>query len=166
MGTISIGKIAIDGTKLKANASHSKTIKGKELADEISDNPTNYWGLKVMVEQIKENTRRKPERMLADSGYDSYDDPAYLKETGITGYIANQTKQGIERRKLANAEFDRSNFVHDAGENIYRCPITKSSCPKATSQGNRNKKMKAEADSISTHSVKHKYIIIYSERRS
>lgn len=225
MGMISIGKIAIDGTKLKANASYSKTIKGKELADEISaiereiagilreseeadaqedheqgedgsiyevpkelgdkqklkekleeakkklaasghkdinltdndcrtmirrgfrpmpsyngqaaveeksgvivaaemsDNPADYWGLKAMVEQTEENTGRKPERVLADSGYDSYDNLAYLKEAGITGYITNQTKQGIESGKLANAEFDRSRFVYDAGKDAYRCPM-------------------------------------------
>lgn len=225
MGMLSIGKIAIDGTKVKASASYSKTIKGKELADEISaiereiagilreseeidgkedheqgedssvyevpkelgdkqklkekleeakkkltasghkdinltdsdcrtmihrgfrpmpsyngqaaveersgvivaaevsDNPADYWALKTMVEQTIENTGHKPERVLADSGYDSYDNLAYLKETGITGYIANQTKQGIERGKLANAEFDRSRFAYDAEKDAYRCPM-------------------------------------------
>jgi transposase len=225
MGMISIGKIAIDGTKFKANASYSKTIKGKELADEISDiereiagilreseeadaqedheqgedgsiyevpkelgdkqklkekleaakkklaasghkdinltdnecrtmihrgfrpvpsyngqaaveeksgvivaaavsdNPADYWGLKAMVEQIKENIGRNPDRVLADSGYDSYDNLAYLEDKGITGYIANQTKQGIESGKLANAEFDRSRFVYDAVKDAYRCPM-------------------------------------------
>jgi transposase len=225
MGMVSIGKIAIDGTKLKANASYSKTTKSKELADEISaiereiagilreseetdgqedheqgedasiyevpkelgdkqrlkekleeakkklaasghkdinltdndcrtmihrgfrpmpsyngqaaveeksgvivaaeisDNPADYWGLKTMVEQVEANTGRKPEKVLADSGYDSYDNLAYLKEKGVTGYIANQTKQSIENGKQLNAEFDRSRFVYDAEKDSYRCPM-------------------------------------------
>ena len=224
MGMVSVGKIAIDGTKLKANASYAKTKKEKDLAGEItaieneitgilreseeldeqedreqgedtsvyevpkelrnrqtlkkkleeakiklaetghqdinltdnecrtmihrgfrplpsyngqaaveeksgviiaaavSDNPADYWGLKAMIEQIEENTGRKPEKVLADSGYDSYDNLAYLKEKGVTGYIANQTKQSMENGKLLNAEFDRSRFIYDAEKDVYRCP--------------------------------------------
>ena len=225
MGMISVGKIAIDGTKLKANASYARTKKGKDLADEIhaieneitvilreseemdkredleqgernsvyetpvelkdrqtlkkkleeaqrklaesghkdinltdtesrtmihrgfrpvpsyngqaavecnsgvivaadvSDNPADYWGLKTLVEQVEANTRHKPGSVLADSGYDSYDNLAYLKENGITGYIANQIKQSMENGKMRNVEFDRSRFIYDEGKDVYLCPM-------------------------------------------
>jgi transposase len=227
MGMVSVGKIAIDGTKLKANASYAKTIKGKDLAGEIaaiereiagilreseetdiqedreqgedgsvydvpkelgdrqklkkkleeakkkleesghkdinmtdmecrtmlhrgfrpmpsyngqaaveeksgvivaaavSDNPADYWGLKAMVEQVEENVGQKPEKVLADSGYDSYENLGYLKEKGISGYIPNQIKQSIQNGRLTNVEFDRSKFVYDEKKDVYICPMGK-----------------------------------------
>lgn len=197
-GMVSVGKIAIDGTKLKANASYAKTIKSKDLAGEIaaiereiaeilresnetdaqedreqgedssiyevpaelsdkqklkekletakkelaqcghkdinltdmesrtmlhrgfrpvpsyngqaaveeksgvivaaevSDNPADYWGLKAMVEQVEENVGQRPENVLADSGYDSYENLGYLKETRI---LRGKWRKDLARRQ-------------------------------------------------------------------
>ncbi len=98
---------------------------GVIVAAEISDNPADYWGLKAMVEQVEKNVGQRPEKVLADSGYDSYDNLGYLSEKGISGYIPNQNSQGIQNGKVANAEFDSSRFTYNKGKDIYTCPMGK-----------------------------------------
>jgi len=54
---------------------------GLIVAADLGNNPSDYWGLTKLTEQINENTNETPEQILADSGYASYENLKYLKRT-------------------------------------------------------------------------------------
>jgi transposase len=98
---------------------------GVIVAADLGNNPSDYWGLKELTEQIKKNISETPEQVLADSGYASYENLQYLKDKNIKGYIPDQMLQSISKGRLKNAEFHRSKFRYDRKKDCYICPMEK-----------------------------------------
>ena len=75
IGMISVGRIAIDGTKLKANASYRKTKRVRELEEEIR-------GIEREVEAILKEGEEVDNREDAQMGEDQnlYEAPSELKD--------------------------------------------------------------------------------------
>jgi len=60
------------------------------LAHDVSNQPADTEHLKPMVEQVIARSRRRPCRLLADAGYCSEANLAYLDRRGIEGYVATR----------------------------------------------------------------------------
>ena len=76
--------------------------------------------LMAMVEQIENNTNEKPEIVLADSGYASYDSYEKIAEQNIVAYMPDQEYEN--RKDNQKDKFDRSNFNYDPENDCYTCP--------------------------------------------
>ena len=74
MGMVSVGRIAIDGTKLKANASYRRTKRVKDLEEEIGRIDKQ---IERMLEESEEVDQREDELMGEDRGIDEV--PSGLK---------------------------------------------------------------------------------------
>jgi transposase len=75
LGMVSIGTIAIDGTKLKANASYRRTKRGKELDEEMKEIDKQ---IESMLRESEEVDQREDELMGEDEGL--YEVPDELKD--------------------------------------------------------------------------------------
>ncbi len=60
------------------------------VAHDVSNQPTDVQHLQPMVEQVITHTRRRPRRLVADAGYCSEANFAYLARRGIDGYVATE----------------------------------------------------------------------------
>jgi transposase len=58
------------------------------LAYDVSNQPADVEHLQPMVEQLIARSRRRPRRLLADAGYCSEENLAYLERRRIEGYVA------------------------------------------------------------------------------
>jgi len=58
------------------------------VAADVSTSASDQGELRGMVETAEKNTGRKPDRVLADSGYKSEENLRALEEAGIDGYVA------------------------------------------------------------------------------
>lgn len=66
------------------------------VAHGVSNQPADAEHLQPMVEQVLQRTRRRPGRLLADAGYCSAENLAYLDRRGIEGYVATErTQHGV-----------------------------------------------------------------------
>jgi transposase len=75
MGMISVGTIAMDGTKLKANASYRKTKRAKELEEEIR---AIEGEVEAVLKECEEVDNREDEQMGEDQS--PYESPSELKD--------------------------------------------------------------------------------------
>ena len=75
MGMVSVGMIAIDGTKLKANASYRKTMKGNELDKQIAEIDKQ---IEAILRESEEMDSREDEQM--GEGQSIYEVSAELKD--------------------------------------------------------------------------------------
>jgi len=89
VGLVKLGRVGLDGTKVKANASKHKAMSYErmlkaeaELREEIQQ------PLPPLVEQIQENCGRYPDNLLADAGYWDEDHVEFCEQRGIDPYIA------------------------------------------------------------------------------
>src|SRR6202171_6541562 len=113
-GLVKLGHVALDGTKIKANASkhkamsyESRIMKSKDgfvqaynaqagvdagaqiiVAHELTQCGNDQGQLVPLIEAIESNLGRKPEQVSADSGYCSEANLAALEAHGIDGYVA------------------------------------------------------------------------------
>ena len=113
LGYSNVGKIYLDGTKLKGNASSKRT--------------RDQAGFEKWVEKLEEEIKellKEVEAASADSGYGGYASYEYLEKRGIDGYVPDmyfhQYKSG-EYEKVEN-RYHYSNFVYDASSDSYICP--------------------------------------------
>ncbi|MFZ1058685.1 MAG: IS1182 family transposase [Candidatus Rokuibacteriota bacterium] len=60
------------------------------VAHDVSNQPSDVEHLVPMVEQVIARTRRRPRRLLADAGYCSEANLAYLDRRGIESYVATE----------------------------------------------------------------------------
>lgn len=60
------------------------------VAQDVSNQPADTVHLQPMVEQVIARLRRRPRRVLADAGYCSEANLAYVHRRGIEGYIATE----------------------------------------------------------------------------
>lgn len=91
----------------------------------LSNNPADYHYLPELEEQVEENTGEKPSKILADSGYSSYENLEYLEDKGIKGYIPDQRSESIRKGTCKHPEFQKSRFTYDRKTDTYKCPMGK-----------------------------------------
>jgi transposase len=96
---------------------------GVIVAADLSNNPADYGDLVELVEQTEDNTGSKPDEVLGDSGFSSYENLQYLEEREITGYILDQGTESIRKGTCKHPEFDKSRFKYDEGKDQYICPM-------------------------------------------
>ena len=68
------------------------------VAHDVSNQPVDTEHLQPMVEQVIARHRRRPRRLLADAGYCSEANLAYLGQRGIEGYVATERGRHGEPR--------------------------------------------------------------------
>lgn len=117
LGYKKVGKIYIDGTKIKANASkkRTKTVKvfekwlsllEEEIANILKEAAVTVDGvitageaveecndrhqLEPMIEKSESNTGKTVDEVAADGGYASYDNYEYLDKRKINGYVPDR----------------------------------------------------------------------------
>jgi len=79
-----------------------------------------------MVRQVESNINEKPENILADSGYASYDSYEKIAEQNIVAYMPDQEYENREEKQ--KDLFDRNHFGYDGEKDLYTCPQGKTLC--------------------------------------
>src|SRR5439155_12232 len=97
-GTMKLGRVVLDGSKVKANASKHKAMsygrmqeeekRLKEEGQRVTQASNDKQQLKPTVEAIGEQAGQKPQEVLTDSGYCSDANLKYLEKKKIEGFIA------------------------------------------------------------------------------
>lgn len=79
---------------------------------------------KLEVETIEEIFKERPKELLADSGYYSVDNLAYLENKKIKGYIPHQDDSRNLKNLLKDKQtlFDKRLFKYNRTKDQYICP--------------------------------------------
>lgn len=88
----------------------------------VSTNPADYSGVVELVEQVKGHLGETPPRVLADSGFSSYENLGYLAGQGIEGYLPDPQKWSVDRGTSKRPEFSKCRFRYDGTTDQYVCP--------------------------------------------
>lgn len=98
------------------------TSKQIILAYDIVEDESN--SLLPMIEITENNTKKKVEKVKADSGYFSKQNIDKINEKEIDAYIPDQRKSIEENQKRNNEipEYDRRNFVYNQEKDEFICP--------------------------------------------
>lgn len=91
------------------------------VATSIFPNPTDVLTLKPFVERMEENLKLKFDRIVADAGYESEENLAYLKEKGIAAYIKPSNYEQIGTKKFAKQIGRKENMQYDEDGDFYVC---------------------------------------------
>ena len=76
--------------------------------------------LTQVITQTQHNTGQKPQAILADSGYASYQNYEWLQQQNINAYMPDQEmSQQVKRNQ---DPYDRSHFTYDKTTDCYTCP--------------------------------------------
>jgi len=105
------------------NCQGSVSMDGIVVAQYVATVANDKEQLLPMVEQVESNTSEKPEKILADSGYASYDSYEKIAEHNIIAYMPDQEYENREEKQ--KDLFDRSHFSYDAEKDCYTCPQEK-----------------------------------------
>lgn len=104
--------------------------KGIILASYITDNPTDYYELIPLMEQVQSNLSEIYDetpvnyQVSADNGYSTDMNTEYLEQNGFDGYISSR-KLSREQKKynLSDKPFAKDNFFYDNEMMTYICPL-------------------------------------------
>lgn len=77
------------------------------------------------LEGLKESLGRLPETVVADAGYGSEENYAYLEQEGVEGYVKYNSFHREKRRKVKNDPYRKENFPYDEQSDSYLCPAGK-----------------------------------------
>lgn len=102
------------------NAQGSVNMKGIILTTFVATSPSDKEQLTPHIKQIEKNLYGKPENILADSGYSSYDNYKILDQNEINAYIPDQQFENMKNN--AENPYDRSHFKYDSKNDCYICP--------------------------------------------
>lgn len=95
--------------------------KGVIVAATMTNNPADYDGLPELVGQTEVNTGEKPQEVLADSGFSSYENLEYLDDNNIQGYMPDQYMASVNKGRRKNTEFHKSKFTYHKDTDTYKC---------------------------------------------
>lgn len=104
--------------------------KGIILASYITDNPTDYYELILLMEQVQSNLSEIYDetpvnyQVSADNGYSTDMNTEYLEQNGFDGYISSR-KLSREQKKynLSDKPFAKDNFFYDNEMMTYIRPL-------------------------------------------
>ncbi len=129
IGMVELGRLGIDGTKVRANASRRKAMSYGRMREREKQLKAEIDGL---LEEVEESLEETPKQVLADAGYCNEADLQALEERGVDGYVAlgREGKQAVEvnpgkyparsrmRQKLASlagqVEYRRRKWIAEA----------------------------------------------------
>ncbi len=89
-------------------------------ADIFSDR-TDYATLRPMLENMKSLSGHRYKNIIADSGYESEENYAYLEQEDQTSYIKPQTYEACKKHSFKNDISKRENMVYNAETDKYTC---------------------------------------------
>lgn len=100
------------------------------LTDYITNNPTDYYELIPLMEQVQSNLSEIYDetpvnyQVSADNGYSTDMNTEYLEQNGFDGYISSR-KLSREQKKynLSDKPFAKDNFFYDNEMMTYICPL-------------------------------------------
>jgi transposase len=99
------GAVSLDGVIVAAYATSAASDKEQ---------------LCKVIAQTQHNVEQKPETILADSGYASYQNYEWLQQQQINAYMPDQEfDQQIKRKQ---DPYDRSHFTYNQTTDCYTCP--------------------------------------------
>lgn len=99
------------------------------VAAEVTQDATDHYQLKPMVEETEENLGQLPEQISADAGYSSYDNLEYIEEKETDAYIPDNKLESLDEKEEQEKRYDKSNFTYDENNDHYRCPEGKTLTP-------------------------------------
>jgi transposase len=91
----------------------------------LHQKPSDGTCLIPHMEQMQNQTGRIPKNMIADAGYGSEENYAYLEEKGINAYVKYNTfdREQKKRRKIPEREtYWSSNWEYDEQQDEFICP--------------------------------------------
>jgi transposase len=103
--------------------------RGLIVAATVSTSPADQSAVIELVEQVEEHLEERPQRVLADSGFCTYENLQYLEQKGIEGYIPDPKKVSVERGSSKHPEFSKCQFHYEKTKDHYVCPEGKPLIP-------------------------------------
>lgn len=100
-------------------------------AYDVTDECTDTKSLPEMIKKTEENTKKKVEKVKADSAYFTKHNMAFLEDNQVEAFIPDRLKDAVEnagrktkRKKSYRTpnKYDRKNFVYDEKNNQFICP--------------------------------------------
>lgn len=98
------------------------TENGFVLGYDIFPNPTDTKTLKPHLENMKQRFGMMPQRVIADAGYGSNDNLAYLEELNIEALVKYNTFHKEATRAWKKNPFRTENWPYDPEHDRYTCP--------------------------------------------
>ena len=111
-----------DGSK-KPSYNCQVAVDEKEqiiVAADLVDEENDLHQIEPMIENVKETLGYKPNIVLADAGYFSYDNVKFLLDEEIDAYIPDNFYEVEKRGKTK--KFRKSLFTYDDKKDCYYCP--------------------------------------------
>ena len=111
-----------DGSK-KPSYNCQVAVDEKEqiiVAADLVDEENDLHQIEPMIENVKETLGYKPNIVLADAGYFSYDNIKFLLDEEIDAYIPDNFYEVEKRGKTK--KFRKSLFTYDDKKDCYYCP--------------------------------------------
>ena len=102
------------------NCQGAVTEDGILVGAYVSSNASDKEQLVPLINQVEQNTGKRVETILADSGYSSYANYEWLDDQKKTAYIPDQEHEN--RDKLKEEPYDKSNFIYSLEKDKYVCP--------------------------------------------
>ncbi|OGO05671.1 MAG: hypothetical protein A2Y60_02170, partial [Chloroflexi bacterium RBG_13_54_9] len=108
---------------------------------DITTRAVDRHELAPMIERTEQNLGQELERVLADSGYASYDNYEYLAARGMDAYIPDQFFDQMKRRSTEGEKerYHKDNFTYDRKGDLYVCPEGKVLLPRKRRISDRGK---------------------------
>jgi len=109
------------------------------LAYEISDEGVDTNLLHLMIDKTESNTKKKVEKVKADSAYFSKNNLEKIGEKEIDAYIPDQ-KKALEEKQEKNNEipkYNRKSFKYDEKKDEFTCPENKRLSFNGMDKGNK-----------------------------
>jgi transposase len=88
----------------------------------VHQRPADTGCLVPHLEQVKRQLGRLPARVIADAGYGSEDNYAYLEEQGVGNYVKYPAFDRERKKGYRPGRFEASQFVYDTERDEFRCP--------------------------------------------
>ena len=98
------------------------TENGFVLGYDIFATPTDTRTLKPHLENMRRRLGRLPARLIADAGYGSEENYAYLEENGVDALVKDGTFHRAGKRSWRKDPFNTDNWPYDPASDSYTCP--------------------------------------------
>jgi len=98
------------------------TENGFVLGYDIYANPTDTRTLKPHLENMRARLGRLPARVIADAGYGSEENYAYLEEHGVDAIVKDGTFHRAGKRSWSRNPFNVDTWKYDHERDAYTCP--------------------------------------------
>jgi transposase len=114
-------------SQLKPGYNVQLGIEGEYIVGvDISSERNDYQTLVPFLKLLEESYQQKFQNIVADAGYESEENYAYLESTGQTAYIKPQNYEKSKERKYAKDISKWENMKYDPATDVYTCANGKS----------------------------------------